>query len=114
MALNRLNFVNSRGLPVLESIRATLTTTGLTFTFNNHPYVNNYFQGLFIVKLTGTPTAPSTAVPVYFDTDGVSGSSVALNDTNATAITTGTFSGDGVYLCFYDRTTNVLRIINTN
>lgn len=113
MALTRLSFVNTRGIPCLATIRAAQSSTGLTFFFNSHPYVNNYFQGLFVVKVVGTPAAPTTAVPVYFETDGVSGSSIAVNNSTGAGLTTSDFPGDGVYLFWYDRDTNVLRLINT-
>lgn len=115
MANKRINRVNTLGIPTIESIKATLTTTALTFTFNNHPQVSDYFQGLFIVKISGTPTPPSgaTAVAVYFDTDGLPGSAVAVCNSTGAGLTSSDFPGDGVYLMFYDRTTNVLRMINT-
>lgn len=111
--LTPYNLVNKAGIPCLESIRATQTTTGLTFTFRNHANVSSYFQGLFLVKISGTPAAPTPAVPVFFDTDGLSNSSVAVSNSTGAGYTTADFPGDGVYLMFYDRSTNVLRIINT-
>lgn len=113
MAITRLKYVNTRGIPALETIRATQNTTGLTFTFNNHPYVNDFFQGFFVAKISGTPAAPQSAVPVYFDTDGVANSSIPVTNATGAGLTTTDFLGDGVYLFFYDRTTNVLRSMTT-
>lgn len=101
------------GIPCLESIRATQNTTGLTFTFRNHANVSDYFQGMFIVKISDTPSAPTPAVAVYFDTDGLSNSSVAVANSTGAGFATDDFPGDGVYLMFYDRSTNVLRMLNT-
>lgn len=109
MASTLLRFVNSRGIPTIESTGETLTTEGETFTFNSHPFVHSNFQGLIIVKISGTATAPSTAVPIYFTTNGVPNSTVGVYSAAGTAITTSTWSGDGVYLFFYDRDTNILR-----
>ena len=113
MALTRLNFVNRIGIPTLATTGATLTTTGLTYSFNNHPFMGISFQGIFIVKIAGTPTAPSTAVPVYFTTENVDNSTVALCNAAGTALTTSTFPGDGVYICFWDDTTKILRLLTT-
>ena len=113
MALTRLNFVNSRGIPCLETVSASLTTTGETYTFNSHPYIAANFQGLFAVKVSGTAAAPTDAVPIYFTTAGVGNSTVQVFDAAGTALTTATWPGDGVFLFWYDRTTNVTRLMTT-
>lgn len=104
-----LRYSNRNGFPCIESTAATLTTTGLTYAFNRHPYVNNYFYGGLFIKLTGTPTAPTTAVPVYFLTQGSNTTEVL--DKNGAAITTATIA-DGIYIAFYDRDTNKLQLLN--
>lgn len=114
MAITRLTFVNQRGIPTLETVGNTLTTTELTYSFNRHPALNMVFQGVFIVKVTDTPTAPSTAVPIYFDSVGVSNSSIAVTNAAGTALTTATWPGDGIYIFFYDRATNILRLLTGN
>lgn len=114
MAITRLNFVNQRGIPTLETVGNTLTTTGSTYSFNSHPAFSLVFQGVFIVKVSGTPTAPSTAVPIYFDSAGVNNSSIAVTNAAGTALTTATWPGDGVYMFFYDKTTNILRLLTGN
>lgn len=103
--------VNTRGIPAIESISVNLDTTKETFVFNNHVNVSDYFQGFFVVKISGTPTAPGTAVPVYFKTEGVLDSDIQLFDVIGNEVTTAIFK-DGVYLCFYDRSTNKLRLMS--
>lgn len=112
MAYTRLNFVNTRGIPCLETVGCNLTTSAETFSFNPHPYVNNYFQGLFIVKVSGTPTAPTTAVPIKFATVGLDNSLVDVTNYSGAGYTTADWPGDGVYIFFYDKTTNILRLLN--
>lgn len=114
MAITRLNFVNTRGIPTLETIGNTLTTTSSTYTFNTHPTFNAIFQGIFIVKVSDTPTAPSTAVPIYFNSTGLSNSSIAVTNAAGTALTTANWPGDGIYIFFYDRSTNILRLLTSN
>lgn len=106
-----LRYVNGRGVPCIESVSAVLTDTGLTFGFNRHPYTSNNFSGFIVVKVENTFTAPETAVPVYFTTQGVSGSTIALTTLNGDAVTTTTWTGTGIHLVFYDREDNILQLI---
>lgn len=99
MASTILKSVNRAGIPALETIKATLTTTGLTYTFNNHPFVRMPFQGFFVAKITGTPASPTTAVPIYFETDGIPNSSVEVCNATGAGLVTGDLV-DGVYLFF--------------
>lgn len=113
MAITRLNFVNKLGIPALETISATLTTTGETFYFNRHPAFDIYFQGIFLVKVSGTETAPDTAVPIYFDSVGTNNTKTPVYNAAGTALTTATWPGDGVYLFFYDKSTDILRLLTS-
>lgn len=106
-----LRYTNRNGFYCIESTNADLTSTGLTYTFNRHPFVNNYFYGGLYIKISDTPTAPTTAVPVYFITSGLSNSQTAVLDKNGNAVTTATIA-DGIYLAFYDRDTNKLQLLN--
>lgn len=106
-----LRYVNGRGIPCIESVSAVLTDTGLTFGFNRHLNADNMFSGLIAVKVENTFTAPETAVPVYFTTQGVSGSTVQLTTFDGEAVTTTTWTGTGIHLVFYDREDNVLQLI---
>lgn len=106
-----LKFSNRNGFPCLESIGANLTTTALTYNFNSHPYQSNNFYGGIFIKIQGTPTAPTPAVPVYFNTTGVNGSNIAVLNAQGIALTTADIT-DGIYLAFYDRDDNKLYILN--
>lgn len=108
----RLKAVNQRGWPTIETTGATLTTTAETFSFAAHPYVGAPFQGGLYIKITGTPTAPTTAVPIQFTTTGVANSTVAVYNAQGTALTTETFPGDGIYIGFWDTDTGLLRLLN--
>lgn len=112
MAYTRLNFVNTRGIPCLETVGCTLTTEGETYSFNQHPYVSSFFQGVLVIKVSGTQTAPTTAVPIKFNTIGLDNTSVPVTNSTGAGYTTSDWPGDGVYLFFYDRATNVLRLLS--
>jgi len=108
----RLKAVNQRGWPTIETTGATLTATAETFSFAAHPYVGAPFQGGLYIKITGTPTAPSTTVPIQFTTAGVANSTVAVYNAQGVALTTATFPGDGIYIGFWDTDTGLLRLLN--
>lgn len=112
MAVNLLRFVNRGGIPCLETVGVELTTSAETFSFNSHHNIGMNFQGLFAVKVSGTPTAPGTAVPINFTTIGVNGSTVPVYTASGAALTTANWPGNGVYLFWYDRTTNITRLMS--
>lgn len=114
MANTVLNFTNRGGFPCIESTGVSLTTTAETFTFNSHPFLRSPFQGGFWIKITDTPTAPGTAVPIQFTTTGVANSTVTVYNAQGTALDTGTFPGNGIYLGFYDSDTGIVRLINVS
>lgn len=108
----RLKAVNQKGWPTIESTGVTLTTTAETFSFAAHPYVGLPFQGGLYIKISGTPAAPTTAVPINFTTTGVADSTVAVHNAQGAALTTATFPGDGIYIGFWDTDTGLLRLLN--
>ena len=104
--------VNRLGIPALRSINASLTDDRLTITFAPHANMPNNFQGLFLVKLDNVPPAPTGAdpVPVYLYIDGYLGSEKQLFTPQGTPVTSAE-TVDGGYLCFYDATTGLVRVM---
>ncbi len=102
--------VNRLGVPTIANIGSSLTTARETITFNNHPNLSDNFQGHFTAYISNLPTAPTTAVPVYFNTDGVLGSDKQVFDCKGTAVTTSNLT-NGVWPCFYDNTTGKVRVM---
>lgn len=104
--------VNTRGIPCIKSVRAELSTTRLTLTFENHLNVSDFFQGLFLVYITSVPpdAATTTDVPVFFATEGYLGSEKQLY-TPQTEVVNANEVAVGVYLCFYDSSTDRLRVM---
>lgn len=104
--------VNSRGIPCIRNINATLDDTRMTITFAPHANVSDYFQGLFLVKLDNIPPTPTGAdpVPVYLFTEGYLGSEKQLFTPQSEPVPSNEVE-DGVYLCFYDSTTNKVRVM---
>lgn len=104
--------VNRLGIPALRSINASLADDRLTITFAPHANMPNNFQGLFLVKLDNVPPAPTGTdpVPVYLYIDGYLGSEKQLFTPQGTPVTSAE-TVDGVYLCFYDATTGLVRVM---
>ena len=75
--------VNAGGIPRLEAETVTLTTDAATFNFSNHKYLNLPYSGLILFKLPSF-TAPVTAVPIVFNTNG---KTQALTTLGGTAVT---------------------------
>lgn len=102
--------VNRLGIPCIKTIGATLSDTRLTLRFASHPNVSDFFQGLFLVYITSLPTLPETPVDIYLATEGYLGSDKQLFTPQTVAVQTNVVA-EGVYLCFYDSTTDRVRVM---
>lgn len=95
---NPFILANRNGIPRLEATGVNISTTAVTFTFQRNAFYNRNFAGLILFKLPAY-TAPATAVPVIFDTDGDSQTVTTLN---GIAVTSADLNQSGIYLAFYD------------
>lgn len=89
---------NRNGIPRLEATGVTVSTTAVTFSFQNHPFLNVPFAGLILFKLPSF-TAPTTAVPIVFDTNGKTQNLTKLGGDN---VTSSDINQSGVYLAYYE------------
>lgn len=92
---------NRNGIPRIEATGVTVNTDNIVYSFQPNAFFNRNFAGLILFKLPSY-TAPSTAVPIIFDTDGKSQSVTTLN---GVSVTSGQLNEAGVYLAFYDGST---------
>lgn len=98
---NPLFMANRNGIPRLESTGVSVNANSVVFNFRKNAFVNRNFAGLILFKLPAY-TAPTTAVPVIFDTDG---EQQAVTTTGGDAVTSAELNKSGVYLAFYDGNT---------
>lgn len=108
-----LKFVNQGGFPAIQSVAETTDGSKTTFSFNDHPYrQTNRFYGGFFVKIPQV-NATATGNLVYFDTQGVGGSSVPVYLYSGAQATVANFTSSKpqVRLCFYDRDNNVVQLM---
>ncbi len=107
-----LKLSNTRGIPCLEVQNIDVRTANVVFQFAEHPYFRQNFQGLFLVRNTKTFAAPTSALPVQFETIGVANSQVNVVDVDGSQILSTYLTGKGIYLFFYDRPTNTLQLMS--
>ena len=96
----------------LETIEAKVVNNTLTFVFENHPFVNSPYNGELLVHFTKpAPTEATGTMPIYFETQGVSGSRKAVTKAGGIPL----LSEDITVPCyanfFYDFRTGVVEAI---
>lgn len=103
---------NSRGIFGIESVGTpTVTTTEITFRFQDHPYVNAPFNGALIVRITtGAPVGGDGTLPVFFQTGN--NPRVAVTKADGAPLTAADVQTSGYYWLFYDSRTGVLQTFN--
>lgn len=102
--------VNRGGIPAISSLSVTVTSTAVQFDFNNHPNIGSPFRGLLIVRLNqAIPSGTTGTLPVIF-TSG-SGSPKNLTGFNGADITVSQISGTGIYLCWYESSSDTLQLL---
>lgn len=102
--------VNTRGIPCLKTVNATADATRLTLTFAPTQNLPDFFQGLFLVYVTSVPTDVAADLPVYLQNEGYLGSEKQLFTPQSVGIKSQEVAV-GVYLCFYDSTTGLVRVM---
>lgn len=92
--LNPYVYANRNGILRLEANSVNVGTTNVTFTFTPHNFLNKAYSELILFKLPGF-TAPSTAVPIVFSTNG---KNQDLTTLGGEAVTSATLNKAGIYL----------------
>ena len=100
---------NKRGIPRIESTGVNVTTTIVEYTFRNHRFLTYDFNGLVLMRLNQTiPTeAEDTATIVLNSGTG----QVPLTTFNGANVTVADIPGTGIYLCYYDQTSNTIQLL---
>ena len=102
--------VNRGGIPAISSLSVNVTTTEVQFDFNNHRNIGAPFRGLLIVRLNqAIHTGTTTTLPIVFTSGG--GNPQRLTGFNGADITVAQISGTGIYLCWFEHTTNTLQLL---
>ena len=99
--LNPYVYAKKNGIPRLEANSVNVGTSNVTFTFTPHNFLNMAYSGLVLFKLPGF-TAPATAVPIVFNTNGKDQNLTTLG---GDAVTSATLNKAGIYLAYYENNT---------
>ena len=99
--LNPYVYANKNGIPRLEANSVNVGTSNVTFTFTPHNFLNMAYSGLVLFKLPEF-TAPATAVPIVFNTNG---KDQDLTTLGGEAVTSATLNKAGIYLAYYENNT---------
>lgn len=80
------------------------------FDFNNHRNIGAPFRGLLIVRLNqAIPAGTTTTLPIVFTSGG--GNAQKLTGYNGADITVSQIPGTGIYLCWFEHSTNTLQLL---
>lgn len=104
---------NRTGIWGIQSVGTpTVTTTEITFNFEEHPFVQAPYNGILIVNITTpTPTGGEGTLPVFFKTGN--NASVAATKGNGVPLTAADVLTSGYYLFFFDRGKGVFQVFNS-
>lgn len=103
---------NRKGIYGIRSVGTpTVTTSDITFHFEEHPLVTAPYNGILIVNITTGSPVGGTAVPVFFKTGN--GAKVAVTKENGAPLLSTDVEATGYYLLFFDRGTGVLQVFNS-
>ena len=102
--------VNQNGITTISSNSVSVSTTAVSFDFNNHRNIGRAYRGLLIVRLAqAIPTGTTDTLPIVFTSDG--GNAQPVVTFNGEAVTVADIPGTGVYLFWYESQTNTLQIL---
>jgi hypothetical protein len=102
--------VNQSGIPALRSLSVTVGTSDVRFDFNNHRNVGRPFRGLLIINLAQViPAGTTGTLPIIFTSGG--GNVASVTTYNGEAVTAADITGTGIYLFWYESSTDTLQLI---
>ena len=106
------NFVNRRGIPLIESSSVEVTDTNVIITIANRAFRYLDDRGVFLFRLN--QAVPTGALPVIFSWTGFTQTfTQAVTLLGGDAATGADFVSAGVYLVYYDKAANLIQMITT-
>lgn len=104
---------NRTGIFGLETIGAKIVNNTLTYEFEAHPFVNSPYNGLLLVHLKSPSPAELTPdMPVYFETQGISGARKPVTKAGGVPLTAEDITIPCYNLFFYDFRTGVVEALS--
>lgn len=110
MALFPFQYINTRGIPTIQSTGVQVGTEAVTFNFKATASFGNPFRGLLVVYLSeAIPEGTTATLPIRFTSTA---GTETVTTYNNEPLTVADVPGTGVYLLYYDRVANTLQLIN--
>lgn len=101
-------FYVQRNVARIESISSAITGGNVVYTFRSHNYITAPYNGIVIVKLGALPSGATGTEPVVFTSGN---GNTPVTEQGGTALTAADLSGAGVYLFYFDSSTDTLQKI---
>lgn len=102
-------FVNRRGSAALTTTGVTVGNSNVTFTFQNHAFLNAWYRGSVFINLAqAIPTGTTATLPIAFETNGVTQPVMKVGNTT---LKVSDIPGTGVYEFWFDKSNNLLQLI---
>lgn len=109
------NFINRRGIPLIESASAEVTDTQVVITITNRAFRFLDDRGVFLFRLNQPIPAGGEALPIIFSWTGfLQTFTQPLTITGNAAATGDQLGGTGIYLVYYDKACNLLQLMTNS
>lgn len=106
------NFVNRRGIPLIESSNVEITDTNVIITIANRAFRFLDDRGVFLFRLNQAIPEGSNTLPIIFSWTGFSQTfTQSLTLIGNDPATEEQVEGTGIYLIYYDKACNVLQLM---
>lgn len=107
------NFVNRRGIPLIESSSVTSDETNAIINISNNAFRFLETRGIFLFRLNTEIPAAAAALPIVFSWTGWNGQdrTQPLTLVDSAPATATQITGPGVYIIYYDKSANLLQLM---
>lgn len=106
------NFVNRRGISLIESSAVTADTENVAITIANRAFRYLDDRGVFLFRLNQAIPTDAAALPIVFSWSGFTQTfTQPLTVVGGDAATGAQLTGTGVYLVYYDKASNTLQLM---
>lgn len=108
--INPFFFSNRRGVPKVDVQAVAVTDTNVQFMLPNFAFRFLPESGLVLIRVgIAIPTGTTTTLPVVF---AANDATQTITDVGGTELTAADIPSTGVYLFFYDKSSNVMQLLS--
>lgn len=111
MTLYPFNYVNRRGIPIIETNSISVTDDNIVFSLPNRTFRFLNDKGVILFRLNQSiPDGTTATLPIVFS---VNDFTMPLTNVGGTPITVAQIPGPGVYMIYYDKDANLMQLLTT-